>query len=80
MRGSPVIVVDIELHSREQPVHTRSSIASHGCVLLTYMPRTIYVRVKNCDTVFLKPGADALQLGTMDMKGILGVQPIPRPW
>ena len=80
VRGTPVLVVDIELHPREQPLHNRSSVASHGCVLLEYMPPTIYVRVKDCDTVFLKPGADALQLGTLDMKGILAVQPACRPW
>ena len=80
VRGTPVLVVDIELHPREQPLHNRSSVASHGCVLLEYMPPTIYVRVKDCDTVFLKPGADAPQLGTLDMKGILAVQPACRPW
>jgi hypothetical protein len=80
VRGTPVLVVDIELHPREQPLHNRPSVASHGCVLLEYMPPSIYVRVKDCDTVFLKPGADAPQLGALDMKGILAVQPVCRPW
>ena len=81
VRGTPVIVVDIELHPRAQPVHHRPSIASHGCALLEYMPSAIlYVRVEDCDKVFLEPGADAPQRGDLDMKGILAVQPVSRPW
>ena len=79
-RGTPVVVVDIELHPKEQPVNSRPPIASHGCVLLEYMPPVIYVRVQDCDTVFLQPRADAPQLGDLDMKGILAVQPVSRPW
>ena len=75
-----MVVVDIELHPREQPVHSRAPIASHGCVLLEYMPSAIYVRAKDCGEVFLQPGADAPQLGGLDLKGIMAVQPVSRPW
>ncbi len=80
VRGTPVLAVDIELHPREQPLHNRPSVASHGCVLLEDMPLAMYVHVKDCGTVFLKPGADAPQLGALDMKGILAVQPVCRSW
>ena len=51
-RGTPVDVVDIELHPMEPPIQGRDSIASHGCVILRYMPKHIYVRVKICDSFF----------------------------
>ena len=43
-RGTPVVVVIIELHPNEQPVQNRAPIALHGCALLEYMPSAIYVR------------------------------------
>ena len=63
VRGTPVEVVDIEVHPKEPPVQSRASIASHGCVLLHYMPRCIYVRVRGCTDVFLGPAAGAAQPG-----------------
>ena len=44
------------------------------------MPKAIYVRVKGCKTIFLKPGADACPLGELDMHGIIAVKPVARPW
>ena len=72
-RGTPVDVVDIELHPSEPPIQGRPSIASHGCVILHYMPKHIYVRVKNCDSNFLNPGA-------ADLKGVIAVSAVPRAW
>ena len=80
VRGTPVEVVDIELHPREPPVQGRASIASHGCVLLRYMPRCIYVRVRGCTDVFLSPAAGAAQLGGSDLQGVLAVQATTRQW
>ena len=61
VRGAPVVVEDIELHPKEPPIHNRPSIASHGCVVLHYMPKCIYVRLQNCKTSFLAPPAGACQ-------------------
>ena len=80
VRGTPVEVVDIEVHPKEPPVQSRASIASHGCVLLHYMPRCIYVRVRGCTDVFLGPAAGAAQPGGSDLQGILAVQPTTRQW
>ena len=80
VRGTPVEVVDIELHPREPPVQGRASIASHGCVLLRYMPRCIYVRVRGCTDVFLSPAAGAAQPGGSDLQGVLAVQATTRQW
>ena len=52
-RGTPVDIVDIEPHPMEPPIQGRDSIASHGCVILRYMPQHIYVRAKNCDSFFI---------------------------
>ena len=48
VRGAPVEVVDIELHPMEPDIRGRDSIAKHGCVVLFYMPKCIYVRLQNC--------------------------------
>ncbi len=39
VRGTPVTVVDIELHPKEPPLQGRPATASHGCVLLHFMPK-----------------------------------------
>ena len=80
VRGTPVEVVDIEVHPREPPVQDRASIGSHGCVLLHFMPRCIYVRVQGSTDVFLGPSAGAAQPGGTDLRGLLAVQPTTRPW
>ena len=85
-------VVDIELHPQEPPIHSRETIRTHGCVVLHYMPKCIYVRVRSSQDTFLVPSAsavpsassgsstDAIQLGATDMRGFLAVQPTPRQW
>ena len=80
VRGTPVTVVDIELHPQEPPLAGRPTIASHGCVVLRHMPKCIYVRVQGCTEFFLGPSAGAAQLAATDLRGLLAVQPVPRPW
>jgi hypothetical protein len=80
VRGAPVEVVDIELHPMEPDIRGRDSIASHGCVVLFYMPKCIYVRLQNCKDIFLASDAGAPQPGSADLQGVLAVQPIPRSW
>ena len=79
-RGAPVDIVGIELHPMEPPIEGRASIASHGCVVLRYMPKQIYVRVKNCDSFFLVPNGGATQPGLPDLKGVIAVRPQSRTW
>eukprot|EP00972_Heterocapsa_arctica_P035387 5206696-Heterocapsa_arctica.AAC.1 len=57
VRGTPVEVVDVELHPKEPALQGRASVPSHGCVVLHYMPKCIYVRVRGCRDVFLAPSA-----------------------
>ena len=80
VRGAPVVVVDIEPHPMEPDIRQRASIASHGCVVLHYMPKCIYVRLENCKQVFLASDAGPRQPGNEDLQGVLAVQPIPRTW
>ena len=79
-RGAPVDVVDIEPHPMEPPIQGRDSIASYGCVILRYMPKHIYVRVKNCDLFFLVSKTAASQPGVADLKGVNAVSAQPRTW
>ena len=80
VRGTPVTVVDIELHPKEPPLQGRPTTASHGCVLLHFMPKGIYVRVQGCTEIFLGPSAGAAQPGVSDLRGLLAVQPTSRQW
>jgi hypothetical protein len=80
VRGTPVEVIDIELHPQEPPVQGRPSIAAYGCALLHYMPNCIYVRIPGCTESFMRPTASAAQPGVADLCGVLAVQPTTRPW
>ena len=77
VRGAEVEVVDIELHPHERPLHQETSVTSHGCVVLHYMPKCIYVRLRNCTDVFLAP---TTQLDDVDLRGLLAVKPTSRAW
>jgi hypothetical protein len=68
--------VDIELHPKESPIQGRSSLTSHGCVLLHYMPPCIYVRIIGCKDIFLEPSANAVS----DLRGVIAIQPTKRQW
>ena len=78
--GAPVVVEDIEPHPNEPEIRGRASIASHGCVLLQYMPKCIYVRLQKCTTAFLTPQAGATQPGAAHLLGVFAVQPVSRSW
>ena len=75
VRGTPVEVVGIERRPQEAQLQERSSLASHGCVVLGLMPKCIYVRLRECTDVFLAPSAGAAQPGMLDLRGVLAVQP-----
>ena len=90
-RGTPVDVVDIELHPMEPPIAGRESIASHGCVVLHYMPKHIYVRVIKSENFFLVPSAgvsepesvpvaSVSQPGVKNLQGVIAVSPQSRTW
>ena len=76
------MVEDIEPHPLEPNIPGRDSIASHGCVLLQYMPKCIYVRLKDCKTSFLAPAppAGAGQPSDAHLQGLFAVQPRARSW
>ena len=74
------MVEDIELHPLESAIQGRSSIASHGCVLLHYMPKCIYVRLQNCKTSFLAPPAGACEASDAHLQGLFAVEPRARSW
>ena len=76
VRGTVCEFVGLEPHPREPPLDKRDSITSHGCVVLHYMPRCVYVRVKKSKDLFL----GAAQPDGVDMKGVLAVTPKARPW
>ena len=81
VRGTAVEVVDLQLHPMEANIRGRASIASHGCVVLTYMPKCIYVRLTNgCKKLFLTPEDAARQPAGLDLRGVLVVQPTMRTW
>eukprot|EP00812_Abedinium_dasypus_P007843 NODE_1_length_8589_cov_4.556480.p1 GENE.NODE_1_length_8589_cov_4.556480~~NODE_1_length_8589_cov_4.556480.p1 ORF type:complete len:2586 (+),score=446.46 NODE_1_length_8589_cov_4.556480:571-8328(+) len=79
VRGTAVQVVGVELHP-EEIRSNRSSVASDGCLVLHYLPKCIYVRVCDCTDVFLAPSAAATQPGSLDLRGVLAVQTVTRPW
>jgi hypothetical protein len=64
----------------EPDIRGRDSIASHGCVVLFYMPKCIYVRLQNCKDRLLASDAGAPQLGSANLQGVFAVQPVTRSW
>jgi hypothetical protein len=89
VRGTPVTVVDIELHPQEPSIHSRTTITTQGCVLLHYMPKAIYVRLPDSKEEFLisassaaQPGntAPALPATSANLRGVIAAQPLRRDW
>ena len=74
VRGTPCVVTGLEPHPKEPPIPGRASILTEGCVLLRYMPKAIYVKVKGGADGFLATEADA------DLSGVLAITPQVRPW
>jgi len=80
VRGAAAEVVGIELHPDEPSLLGRASLASHGCAILGFMPKCIYVRLRDCTDLFLTTSANATQLGGMSLQGVIAVQPVSRHW
>ena len=81
VRGTACTVVGIEPHPKEPPMHDRESITTHGCIVLHYMPKCIYVQITGSDDVFLQASeVSAAQPGELDLKGVLAIKPQPRQW
>ena len=69
----------LQLHEHEPTIENRNSLASHGCVLLQYMPKCIYVKFDDSvDTFMSIPGSS--QSSSTDMKGVMAIEPKPRQW
>ena len=54
VRGTVCVVVGLEPHPHETAIAGRESITSHGCVLLQYLPKAVYVKIKGSRDVFLE--------------------------
>ena len=80
VRGTPVEVVDIELHPAEPQLANRPSLLHDSCVVLKYMPAAIHVRVQSWSQNFLQDTASAPEPGTPDLTGVLTVVPVDRHW
>ena len=81
VRGSPCTVVGLQLHPLEPSIQDRASLVSHGCVVLQYMPKCVYVRFDDASDNHLpskSPGAS--QPVDFDVKGVMAVEPKPRRW
>ena len=79
VRGAPCEVVGLEPHPREPPLEGRDSIATHGCVVLHFMPKCIYVRIQGSNDVFLRGQATCLP-GDLDLRGVVAIKPTARSW
>ena len=81
VRGTTCEVVGLEPHPREPPIEDRESITDHGCVVLHYMPRSIYVRIHGSNDSFLQAGTtEAAPPTNMDLTGVLAIKPQARTW
>ena len=80
VRGAVAEIVGIEFHAQEPLLHGRASLASSGCAILSFMPKCIYVRVRNCTDFFLTTSANASQLGIVNLQGVIAALSVSRPW
>ena len=88
VRGSPCKVVGLQLHEHEPSIEGRDSLVSHGCVLLQYMPKCVYVRFDDTVDTFMsapsigtaQPDVGASQPLPYNMKGVMAIEPKPRQW
>ena len=76
VRGTACVVVGLELHPQEPAIEGRASIASDGCVVLRYLPKAVYVKIKGSKDVHLQSGSYA----DVDLEGVLAIPPQSRPW
>ena len=71
----------IEPHPREPAIEDQDSIRTHGCAVLHFMPKSIYVRIPGCDETFLQEGTTGgAQSTDMDLTGMLAIKPQTRSW
>ena len=84
VRGASGKVVGIEFHPDESAVESRPSIQSDGVVMLHYMPKCVYVKMKDSNEFFLKnaPGTpgSASESADLDLRGVLAITPQAHPW
>ena len=88
VRGSPCTLVGLQLHEHEPAIEGRDSLVSHGCVLLQYMPKCVYVKFDDTVDTFMPPpsiGAPQPDVGasqslSYDMRVVMAIEPKPRQW
>ena len=81
VRGTKCIVAGSEPHPREPAIEDRDSVRTHGCAVLHFMPKSIYVRIPGCDETFLREGTTGgAQSTDMDLTGMLAIKPQTRSW
>ena len=81
VRGSACAMVGLELHPQEPPLSGRESITTHGCVLLRFMPKCVYVKFDGQKDVHLQArSVFASQPNAVDLEGVLAIQPVARQW
>ncbi len=81
VRGTACIVKGIELHPNEPPIEGRDSITTHGCVVLHYMPKFVYVHIKGSKDSFLQAATGEVGVNVdADLTGVLAIGPKSRPW
>ena len=76
VRGTACVVVGLEPHPQEPAIEGRASIASDGCVVLRYLPKAVYVKIKGSKDVHLQSSSYA----DVDLEGVLAIPPQSRPW
>ena len=76
VRGTACVVVGLELHPQEPSIEGRASIASDGCVVLRYLPKAVYVKIKGSKDVHLQSTSHI----DIDLEGVLAIPPQARPW
>ena len=79
VRGSPCKVIGLQLHELEPPIEGRDSLISHGCVVLQYMPKCVYVKFDDAVDTFL-PEPDASDSESLCMKGVIAIEPKLKQW
>ena len=77
-RGTPVEVVDVDLHPQEPPVANRPSIRQRSCAVLKFMPTAIHVRISNWNENFLEDESRARRAQGPDLTGGLAAMPASR--
>jgi len=76
VRGTPCVVVGLEPHPQEPNIEGRESIAIDGCVVLRYLPKAVYVKIKGSKDVHPQSSSCAY----MDLQGVLAITPQARHW